>query len=218
MRLSDELEMLPDRRSKYIFLARMAVLLVATGVLLAHGLSQALPRIAGPSTPAPSATPTLAPRPGLSVSLSGRLDAAGALTEDVRVVSEDGLAVLELPRGTKVLDAQGQLPAAITVTATGLPRRMDAAWVGEAYEFSPEQVTLAPPAPLSISYDPRASWPFRYQDVDIRQVYMTYDGEKGPLRPALASVEHPTPSVTANVGHLGTFVLFCEVNSWPPVS
>ena len=199
-------------------MARMAALLVATGVLLAHGLSQALPGITGPSTPASSATPTPAPRPGLSVSLSGRLDATGALIEDVEVVSEDGLAILKLLRGTRVLDAQGQFPAAITVTATGLPRRVDAAWVGEAYEFRPEQVTLDPPAPLSISYDPRASWPFRYQDVDIRQVYMTYHDEKGPLRPALASVEHPTPSVAANVGHLGTFILFCEVNSWPPVS
>jgi len=218
MGLSDEPEMLPDRRSKYIFLARMAVLVVATGVLLARGLSQALPGITGQSTPAPSATPTLAPRPGLSVPLTGRLDATGALAEDVEVVSEDGLAVLRLPRGTRVLDAQGQPPAAITVTATGLPGRMDAAWVGEAYEFSPEKVTLDPPAPLSISYDPNAYWPFRYQDVDTRQVYLTYYGEKGPLRPALASVEHPTPSVTASVGHLGTFILFCEVNSWPPIS
>ena len=136
--------MLPDRRSKYIFLARMSVLVVATGVLLAHGLSQALPRMTGPSAPAPTATPPLAPSPGLSVSLSGRLDAAGAVTEDVEMISEDGLAVLKLPRGTKVLDAQGQPPAAITVTATGLPGRTDAAWVGEAYEFSSEQVTLDP--------------------------------------------------------------------------
>src|SRR3972149_8708476 len=107
-----------DRREEYVFLARMAVLVVATGVLLAYGLSQAWQRLGGPSTPAPAASPA---RPGLSVSLSGRLDAMGALAEDVQVVSDDGLAVLSLARGTKVLDAQGQPLAAISVTARIMP-------------------------------------------------------------------------------------------------
>ena len=221
-----------DRRGEYIFLARMAVLVVATVALLAYGLSQALPRLAGPSTPAPA--PTLAPSPGLTVSLSGRLDATGALTEGVQVVSEDGLAVLELPRGTKVLDAQGQPVADISITARRLPLRTDAAWVGEAYEFGPAGATVDPPAPLTISYDPRANYPFAYQDIDTSLVYLAYLGENGPMKPALArekgvqvglssgfggaaaaGVDGGTASVPAKIDHLGAFVLYCEVFSLP---
>jgi hypothetical protein len=186
----DDLMRSPDRRGKYIFLARMAVLVVATLALLTYGLSQALPRISGPSTPAPTATPTLAPGPSPSVSLSGRLDATGALTEDVQVVSEDGLAVLKLPRGTKVLAAGGQPPAAITVTAMSVPLRPDAAYVGLAYEFGPEGTVLDPPASLTISYDPRATYPFAYQDIDTSLVYLAYLGKNGPIRPALASEKY----------------------------
>ncbi len=224
----------PDRRSKYIFLARMAVLVVATGALLAYGLSQAWQRLAGPSTPAPITMSALAPRPGVSVSLSGRRDATGALTEGVQVVSEDSLAVLELPRGTKVLDAQGQPVADISMTARRLPLRTDAAWVGEAYEFGPAGATVDPPASLTISYDPRANYPFAYQDIDTSLVYLAYLGENGPMKPALASkeavqvglayafggaaaagVDGGTASVPAKIDHLGAFILYCEVYTIP---
>jgi hypothetical protein len=153
------------------------------------------------------------------------------------VVSEDGLAVLELPRGTKVLDAQGQPVADISVTAGRLPLRTDAAWVGEAYEFGPEGATLDPPASLTISYDPWANYPFAYQDIDTGVVYLAYLDKNGPRRPALASEKGvqvglssgfggavtpatggtggETPSVTAKIDHLGTLGLFCEVFSLP---
>ena len=207
----------PDRRDKYIFLARMTVLVAAIVALLAYGLSQALPRITGASKPAPTATLAPAASPGLGISLSGRLDAAGALTEDVQVVSEDGLAVLSLAKGSKLLDAQGQPLAEITITATRLQFRMDAAWVGEAYEFGPAGATLDPPAPLAISYDPRANYPFAYEDIDTTLVYMAYLGGDGPARPALARVAGKTASITAKIDHLGAFVLFCDVFR-PPVS
>jgi len=212
MQLSDDFMRFPDRRSWYIFLARMSVLLVAAGALLAYGLSRALP---GPSVLPPAAIVT--PGPELSATLSSGPDATGVLTEDVQVVSDDGLAVLTLPRGTKVLDAQGQPLAAITVTARRLPFRDDVAWVGEAYEFGPAGATLDPPAPLAISYDPRANYPFAYEDIDTTVVYMAYLGGNGPVRPALARVEGKTASITAKIDHLGAFVLFCDVFR-PPVS
>ena len=235
MQLSDDFMRFPDRRSWYIFLARMAVLLVAAGALLEYGLSQALPGTTGPSASAP--TPIVTPGPELSATLSAGPDATGVLTEDVQVVSDDGLAVLKVPRGTKVLDAQGQPLAAITVTAMRLPLRDDAAWVGVAYEFGPEGATLDPPAPLTISYDPRANYPFTYQDIDTSLVYLAYLDKNGPRRPALASEKGVqlglssgfggpiTPatggtggtsaSVTAKIDHLGSLGLFCEVFSIP---
>ena len=203
-----------DRREEYVFLARMAVLVVATGVLLAYGLSQAWQRLGGPSTPAPAASPA---RPGLSVSLSGRLDATGALAEDVQVVSDDGLAVLSLARGTKVLDAQGQPLADISVTARIMPLRIDTAWVGESYEFGPAGATLDPPASLTVSYDPRAYYPFTFEDVDTTLVYLAHLGKNGPIKPALARVDGDTASISANVDQLEAFVLYCEVFR-PPTS
>ena len=213
-------------------MTRMAVLLLAIGALAAYGLSHAFPKTAGPSAP-PTATPGLTPGTGAGTSLSGRLDASGALTEDVEVRSEDGLAVLQLPRGTKALDAQGRPLAAISVTAARLPLRADLAYVGLVYEFGPDGATLAPPAPLTISYDPRANYPFAYQDIDTTLVYLAYLGEKGPVGPALASAKGvqaglasfvgptgsgtggETPSVTAKIDHLGSLGLFCEVLSIP---
>ena len=222
-----------NRRGKYVLLARMGVLVIAIGALAAYGLSQASPRTAGPSA-LPTFTPGLTPGTGASVSLSGRLDASGALTEDIEVISEDGLAVLKLPSGTRALDAQGQPLPAITVTAARLTLRTDLAWVGLAYEVGPDGATLDPPAPLTITYDPRANYPFAYQDVDTSLVYLAYIGETGPVGPALASAKGvkagltsglggaatggtggEIPAVSARVDHLGTFVLYCEVFSIP---
>jgi len=206
----------PDRRGEYIFLARMVVLVVAILALLAYGLSQVLPRITGASTPALTATPARTPGPELSATLSAGPDATGVLTEDVQVVSEDGLAVLSLARGTKVLDAQGQPVASITVTvADTLAASETFARVGEGYKFGPEGATLDPPASLTINYDPHANFPFTYQDVDTGRVFLTYYGNKGPIRPYLASVDRETASISAKINHLGTMVLYCEVHYYP---
>jgi hypothetical protein len=213
----DDFMRFPDRRSWYIFLARMAVLLVATGALLGYGLSQALPGTTRPPTLALIATPARTPGPELSASLSAGLDATGALTEDVQVVSQDGLAVLSLPRGTKVLDAQGQPLASITVTfADILSVSATFARVGEGYKFGPEGATLDPPASLTINYNPHATFPFDFvNDVEIGQVYLTYWGKKGPIRPSLAMVDGETGSISAKIDHLGTMVLFCDVHYYP---
>jgi hypothetical protein len=212
----DDSRLSPDRRGQYIFLARMVVLVVAMLGLLAYGLSQVLPRIAGQSTPALTATPALAPGPGASASLSGRLEATGALAEDVQLVSEDGLALLSLPRGTKVLDAGGEPVASIAVTLADIPPASDTfARVGEGYKFGPEGATLDPPVSLTISYDPHANFPFSYQDVYTSRVFLTYYGKNGPLRPTLASVDGETGSISAEIDHLGTMVLYCDVQYYP---
>jgi len=228
----DDFMRFPDRRSWYMFMARMAALFLTTGALLTYGLLQVLPGTTGPSAPAP--TPIITPGPEVSATLSAAPDATGALTQDIQVVSDDGMAVLKLPSGTKVLDAHGQPPAAITVTATRLPLRTDSAWVGLAYEFGPAGATLDPPAPLTISYDPQANYPFAYQDIDTSLVYLAYLGEKGPMKPALASEKGvqvglasgfggastagtggTSASVSAKIDHLGAFVLYCEVYTIP---
>ena len=235
----DSFEGRPPRRSKYISLASMSVLVVIIGVLLTFALPRVLPSVlpeeTGPTTAsAPMAAPagTLAPIPLPVLDIPSptptpvprvyqlALGTGGSLTEDVQVISEDGLAVLGLARGTKVMDAQGRPLSSVTMTARRLPLRTDAAWVGLAYEFGPEGATLDPPASLTINYNPRAYYPFQvhgltypsfWQNIDARRVYLTYLAEEGPLHPPLAVVDSPTALVTAKIDRLGTIILYCAL-------
>lgn len=211
-------------------LASMSVLVVIIGMLLTFALPRVLPEGTRPAArPAPMAIPAgmLAPIPLPVLDIPSptptpaprvyqlALGTGGSLSEDVQVISPDGLAVLSLARGTKVLDAQRQPLSSITVTARRLPLRTDGAWVGLAYEFGPAGATVEPPAPLAIRYDARAYYPFQIKDaygadiVDTRQVYLSYLGDNGPIRPALATVSRQAASATARIGRLVTFVLYC---------
>ena len=213
---SDDLKLFPNRRSKYVFIARGLTLVVTSGVLAIYGLSQltkptVTPVIASSSLP-PALTSQSLP-PGTTPLPTG------ILAEDVRVVSQDGLALLSLPKGTKVLDAYGQPPASITVTARELPMRSEIAIVGEAYEFGPNGTALDPPASLTLSYDPNAYWPFAFQDVNCSQFHIAGVSSSGaPVAPWLkVSVDLNVHSVTSKIDHFGTFMLFCEVFG-PPIS
>ena len=215
-------------------LASMSVLVVIVGALLTFLLPSVLPEGLGPATtPAPTAAPAGTPTPialpaiGISPPTPTpaprvyqlRLDAGGSLATDVRVVSDDGLAVLTLARGTKVIDAQGQPLSSVTLATRALQLRVDIAVVSSAYEFGPEGAALDPPASLTIRYDPRANYPFRmqeltypafWQNIDASRVNLGYLAEKGPI-PPLASVDSPTASVTAKIDRLGTIILYCVV-------
>ncbi len=210
------------RGNKYVSLASMSVLVVIIGMLLTFALPRVLPEGTKPDgtlLPAPllepdipTPTPTPAPRV-----YQLALGTGGSLGQDVH--SEDDLALLSLARGTKVVDAQGQPLSSVTVTARRLTQRVDIAYVGLAYEFGPEGATLDPPASLTITYDPRAYYPFQlqgltypsfWQTIDARRVYLTYLAEEGPL-PPLAVVDSSTASVTAKIDHLGTIILYCAL-------
>jgi hypothetical protein len=226
----DSFEGRPPRGNKYVSLASMSVLVVIIGMLLTFALPRVLPEGAWPattsaSTATPAETPAAFPLPLLDIPTPTPtpaprvyplpLSKEGSLSEDVQVISPDGLAVLSLARGTKVMDAQRQPLSSITVAARRLPLRTDGAWVGLAYEFGPAGATVEPPAPIAIRYDPRAYYPFQITDsfgasiVDTRQVYLSYMGDNGPIRPALATVSRQAASATARISRLVTFVLFC---------
>ena len=201
------------RGNKYVSLASMSVLVVIIGMLLTFALPRVLPEGTKPDgalTPTPllepdipTPTPTPAPRV-YQLAMGTR----GSLGQDIR--SEDDLAVLSLARGTKVLDAQGQPLSSVTVTVRRLTLRTDIGYVGSAYEFGPQGATLDPPASLTITYNPRANYPFQMETVDPSRVYLTYLGEDGStIGPSLASVDRGTASVTTNIDRMGTFVLYC---------
>jgi hypothetical protein len=224
MRKSDQdgFESRPARVSKYISLASMSVLVVIIGVLLTLVLPRFLPEGSGLATPpAPAETlapisppaPDIAPPTPMSPPRVYQFALArdGSLTEDVQVVSDNGLAVLSLASGTKVTDAQGQSLPSITITTRRLQLRVDTDYMGLAYEFGPAGTTLDPPALLTIHYNPRAPYPFQRDTVDTGLVYLAYLGESGPTRPALSSVNREEACISVKVERLGAFVPYCEV-------
>jgi hypothetical protein len=195
---SRDLKLFPNRRSRLVFIARGLALTITSGILVIHGFGQLTRPVATTVTASSSLPP-------------------GILAEDVRVVSQDGLALLSLPKGTTVLDAHGQPAASITVTARDLPFRSEIAVVGMAYAFGPDGTILDPPASLTLSYDPKAYWPFAFQDVNCGQFHMAWVSSSGaPVVPWLeVSVDLNAHRVSTEVDHLGTFMLFCEVFGSP---
>ena len=219
----------------------MSVLVVIIGLMLTLVLPRVLPKGTGLAAqpapakipaateiPAPAETPAPTPLPPQDIPTPTptpapivyqlTLGTGGSLTEDARVVSGDGRAVLSLAKGTKLTDAQGQPLASIRLTAKRLPLRPDVGVVG-LYEFQPNGATLDPPATLTIGYDPKAYYPFQYlaesQNLPSAptwqnngRVYMAFMDDTGALLPYLTSVRSSAGSVTVSLDHLGTIVLY----------
>ena len=217
----DSSESRAPRGNKYVSLASMSVLVVVVGLLLTFALPRVLPdemvraTRSGPIAtvaPTPTTEPYIPPPTAAPVPLAYRLKLGpgGTLTEDTQVVSDDGLAVLGLRTGTRVTDAQGKPVQSISVTTTRPQLRYDTAYVGSEYEFRPAGTTFDPPASITIRYDTRAYYPFLVEAADSGLVYLSYLSENGAVRPALAYVGRMIASVTAQIDHPGTFVLYCE--------
>ncbi len=233
----DDRKLLVGRRNRLVFVLRIVGLVMMSGALTVYGLSQIaersqapIPRVSSPlagstplvflpaSSPPPDSTASSLPEPG---QLSSEPKATGVLAKDALAISDDGVALIRLPKGTKVLDARGEPVSAITVTATELSLRTDIGLVSRmAYTFSPEETTLDPPAALVFSFDPNAWYPFRMQDIDCAHMNMAYYlGEKSsPVWrvPWLnISVDQGAGAATAQINELGTFILFCQVFTMP---
>ncbi len=210
---SEYSRLFPDRTSRVAFIIRVVALMAMSGVLAAFGLmGNVAPRTSVTSPPRPrDSAASLQPSEFLV-----KLDASGRLSEDAVAISDDGLALLRLSQGSKVLDAQQQPLTSIRVMAKELPLRNDIGLIGTGYEFGPAGATMNPPASLTFTFDPQAFYPFRYQDIDCSRIHMAYylgDRSSPPWRvPWLdVSLDLTTHSATTKVDHLGTFILFCEV-------
>ncbi|MCL5950148.1 MAG: hypothetical protein M1132_00260 [Chloroflexi bacterium] len=246
------LGLLSSRKNRFGFLARMSALIAMLPALVLYALwqrgpaltSERAPRSSTPqtesqsfalvttpelSTPESSMPGAISPEPNKATPAAIPTATAlplGMLGAAAQVISQDHLATLRLPKGTTVLDAEGHPPSSITIKASEVPLRMDIAVVGMAYAIGPEGATLNPPAAFSISFDPKAYYPFQYQDVDCGHMHMAYydpsavskdnNSTGAPLYPWLdATVDLNTQSLTAKIDHLGTFILFCEVFGSP---
>jgi hypothetical protein len=212
----DETKLFPHRKSRIIFIARVVALLLMSGAVAAYGLKQLAP---APAAATASTSPRRA-NSSESGEFSIQVDAAGLLTENALVTSDDGLASLRIPKGTKALDAGGQPLTRVTVTTTEIPLRNEIGLIGLGYTFGPEGATLNPPVRLTLTFDPTAYYPFTYQDIDCNHLHMAYytDNQSGPpwrVPWLVVDLDAQTHSATTRIDHLSTMILFCEVFNVP---
>ena len=169
-----------------------------------------------PTTTTPT-TPTTTPTttPSGTVELLGKIDSAGILLEDVEVISDDGIAVLYLAKGTSALDASGKPLDSITVTA-GPPQVLsdEYAIYGLAYDFSLHEAIFDPSAQLTISYD-RQLMPF---DADeYSPIFGYFDEAESTWIWIEVTADFKTCCITAEIDRLGTYVIAFGIVSEPHV-
>ncbi len=214
---SQALTLFPDHRSRYLFVARVLVLVIATLALAAYGWNLAAEsRDLSALTPSSLSQQVSQALPDAG-DLSTQLDSTGLLKADAMAISDDGWALVRFSKGTQMLDAAGQPLRSITVSTKDLPLRTDVAVVGRGYAFGPEATRLDPPAALTIEFNPKAYYPFSYQNVDCTQMHIArVNSEGAPMAPWLkVNLDQSAHLVTASIDRLGTFMLFCDVLGTP---
>ncbi len=87
--------------------------------------------------------------------LSGSMSAEGDLWEEVIAQSVDIQLELVMPKGTRVLNANGFPPFTLTVTTLGEPGDppADSSFIGSVYDITPNGLTFYPHAILNLYYD-----------------------------------------------------------------
>jgi len=144
--------------------------------------------------------------PPVTVELSDKVDSAGILLENVEVISADGVAILRLGEGTKVVDAQGQPLNSITVTG----RRPQAPsyeryLFGLAYDFSPGGARFDPPVPLTMNYD-LTQLPRELVDEGMTQIGY-FEAAESTWTWLDSTADLDKDCVTAEIDHLGSFIV-----------
>ena len=148
--------------------------------------------------------------------LLGKIDSAGILLEDVEVISDDGIAVLYLAKGTRALDASGKPLVSITVTA-GPPQILSDEYniYGLAYDFSLQEARFDPSARLTISYD-RELIPWDADEFIPKIGY--FDEAESTWIWVDVTADFKLFCVTVEIDRLGTYVLAFGFYEEPPAS
>jgi hypothetical protein len=201
---------LTARGKGYRFLAYLLILMA----FMASTAGCAMPEASLTPPSLGSATPTPNSVPSVTVELSDKVDSTGTLLGDVEVISGDGVAVLYIAKGTKVVDAQGLPLDFIAVTARWSEEESYEQYpsIGLVYDFAPGGARFEPPAQLIMSYDPslitreinKYSVQVAYFDT-AESIWIRLEGK--------ADVDINT--VIAEIEYLGSFIISFEWYSIP---
>jgi hypothetical protein len=142
-----------------------------------------------------------------SINLARYVDAGGRTIIEIHFVSNDGLVTLVIPKGTKVLDAEGNLMGIMEIIALSTPPPPEGyVLVGSAYDCQPDGATFEPEVTLTFTYDP-ADIPNGVSEEGLVLAY--WDGDKWVM--LLTTVDTEANTVTADVEHFTPFGILAKL-------
>lgn len=141
----------------------------------------------------------------------------GTLKDAVVAKSLDGRALLNLVKGIKIIDANGETVGALAmyeVKKENEPQPPDGNFIiGKAYDLRPNGITFSQPVSITFSFDP-AQLPERVQEKDIVIVWWNSTENKWvPLTDC--KVDEEANTVSATVDHFTVFTLTAKPT--PPI-
>ena len=162
-------------------------------------------------TPTRTATPTAVPTGVYTLvvnfwdksnSGSGPMSAAGSLLTDVAANSAAGTVSIDIPDGTKVVDADGNVVTAIFLNlSTTAPLLPEEFFLVQAFDFSPSGTRFTPAVEITIKYDlsllPSGHKPY----------IAWYDTKAGKWEFILGTPNYAAGTVTFSVEHFTSFVV-----------
>ncbi len=156
---------------------------------------------------------------GYTVTLSGfipstplRLDSSGALLEAAQIKSDNGKLILDIAKGTKFLDAAGNILKTLScIDVQSPPPAPSQGVIILACELSPNGANFEPPITLTMPFDPQAL----PSGVNARDLYIAFwDGNE--WKTVASTVDTQASTVKAEVGHLSHFALIGKLPPPPP--
>jgi len=162
------------------------------------------PTPASTVTPTP-AGPTPTPSAGETVDLSGNINDAGVVHDDVQQSIFPGVLDLSIGSGTLALTEGGDPLQGITVeqVCSDYPEPPENAYiVGCAYDFAPDGATFNPPITVTLSYEP-GQVPEGVDEEDL--VIAFYNAATGQWVILQSTVDTANHTITAKVNHLTLF-------------
>ncbi|MDP2730108.1 MAG: hypothetical protein Q8O55_06475 [Dehalococcoidales bacterium] len=138
---------------------------------------------------------------GFTATVPLQVNAQGIVQVSTTLTTTDGKLSLEIPAGTKILDAQGNPLASITaVLATTPPSPPPAGAIVLAYNLGPDGATFDPPLTLTIEYDP-ADIPEGVAEEDLVIAY--WDGTEWVVLDSVVDALAISPGVVSGTLHCG---------------
>jgi len=160
------------------------------------------------STPEEPPTPPPPPLPGLlTISLLGHeftstIDPDGVLKETVDGTLIEGLLSVEMPRGTRCLNAGGSPLEYVSATLATSPKPYEGGAVMSAFHLFPDGARFSPDIRIGIAYDP-AELPPGCEEDELKFAY--YDPAVARWITLPGEVDEAQNVVSADVSHFTTF-------------
>jgi len=152
----------------------LSINLAGTGYTLRASSGTLTPATSSAFNVVAVATPTPTPLPTpIPLDLSAKIDEKGVVQEDIEHPIVPGQVVLDVPKGTTVLTAEGMPLQSITaeeVSLDGTPSPPEAHIIGFAYLLGPEGATFDPAITITMKYD-RAAVPQGVAENDLILAY-----------------------------------------------